>query len=189
MGAFNTKAILKGNASHIPAVANRICQEFSADGFEVKREDLLSGGVDISIAKGNLFKAALGLKTALKITLIPTATGIAFEAGVGIFGQQVIPSIIMFFFAWPVLLTQIWGLIQQSKLDDKALAIAQTVLTEKGFGPTSATTCGTLPPPIPENVSSVETLASPAKFCTNCGTKLPDTARFCSNCGCQVQSE
>lgn len=172
MGTFKTKAILNGNSSQIPAIADRICQEFAADEFEVKREDLISGGVDISLAKGNLFKAVLGMKTALKVTLIPVSNGISFEAGVGIFGQQVIPSIIMLFFAWPVLLTQIWGLIQQSKLDDRARAIAQSVLAENetkiSYG---------------QSNEAVISIYGSAKFCTNCGTKYPDNARFCSNCG------
>lgn len=171
MGAFNTKAILNGQTSLIPAMADRICQEFAADGYDVKRDNLVSGGVDISVAKGNMFKAALGMKTALKITLIPAAGGISFEAGVGIFGQQAIPTIIMWFFAWPVLITQIWGLVQQSKLDDKALAAAQAVLNENEGN-------GAVPPPFRGNDSN-----EAAKFCTNCGSQTPASARFCPNCG------
>jgi len=173
MGTFNTKAVLNGNSSLIPAIAERICQDFAADGFDVKREDLISGGADISIAKGNMFKAALGMKTALKITLIPVNNGISFEAGVGIFGQQVIPTIIMWFFFWPVLLTQIWGLVKQSQLDDKALAIAQSVVNQNG-GYSYYNAGGTTPPPVPGGAF---------KFCANCGNKVADTARFCSNCG------
>lgn len=174
MGTFNTNAILKGNPSLIPAMADRICQVFAVDGYEVNRDNLMSGGVDISVTKGGFFKAVLGMKTALKITLVPRDNAIAFEAGVGIFGQQAIPTIIMLFFAWPVLLTQIWGLVQQADLDDKALAAAQSVIDEagpatcSGFGSTTPSPSGC------------------AKFCTNCGTKLPDNARFCSNCGSPI---
>ena len=174
MGTFNTNAILKGNPSLIPAMADRICQVFAVDGYEVNRDNLMSGGVDISVTKGGFFKAVLGMKTALKITLVPRDNAIAFEAGVGIFGQQAIPTIIMLFFAWPVLLTQIWGLVQQADLDDKALAAAQSVIDEAG--PSTCSGFGSTPP-------------SPsgfAKFCTNCGTKLPDNARFCSNCGSPI---
>ena len=173
MGAFNTKAVLNGSHSLIPAIADRICREFAAEGYEINREDLISGGVDISVTKGGFFKAVLGMKTALKITLVPQDNAIDFEAGVGIFGQQAIPTVIMLFFAWPVLLTQMWGLIQQSSLDDKALAAAQAVIMENSGG--CAYTGGasaTVPP-----VSGL------AKFCTNCGAKLPANARFCSSCG------
>lgn len=178
MGTFNTKAVLNGNSSLIPAIAERICQDFAADGFDVKREDLISGGADISIAKGNMFKAALGMKTALKITLIPVNNGISFEAGVGIFGQQVIPTIIMWFFFWPVLLTQIWGLVKQAQLDDKALAIAQSVVNQNG-GYSYYNVGNTTPPSPPVSGGAF-------KFCTNCGNKVADTARFCPNCGNQL---
>lgn len=175
MGAFNTKTILNGNPSLIPAIADRICQVFAADGFEINRDNLMSGGVDISVTKGGVFKAIVGMKTALKITLIPLNNSISFEAGVGIFGQQALPTVISMLFFWPVLLTQIWGLIQQSDLDDKALAAAQSVINEKG-GNTYANYSSQTPPQV----------SGTAKFCTNCGTKLPDNARFCSNCGSPI---
>lgn len=163
MGTFNTKTILNGNPSLILAIADRICQEFAADGYEINREDLVSGGVDISVTKGGIFKAVLGMKTALKVTLIPQNDCISFDAGVGIFGQQAIPTVIMLFFAWPVLLTQIWGLIQQADLDDKALAAAQAVIAQ------SYTTTSI-------NIGFT-------KFCTNCGNQVDVLAKYCSNCG------
>lgn len=170
MGAFNTKTVLYGNPALIPAIADRICQVFAADGYEINRDNLISGGVDISVTKGGVFKAIVGMKTALKITLIPQDNSIFFEAGVGIFGQQALPTVISMLFFWPVLLTQIWGLIQQSDLDDKALAAAQAVISENAGGTYAG---GVTPPPVPGS----------GKFCTNCGAKLPDNARFCSNCG------
>lgn len=172
MGTFNTKTTLNGNPSLIPAIADRICQMFSLDGYEINRENLISGGVDISVTKGGFFKAVLGMKTALKITLMPQNDMIGFEAGVGIFGQQAIPTVIMLFFAWPVLITQIWGLIQQSNLDDKALAAAQSVINEN-CGNIFSKTDNPTPPPFPGT----------SKFCTNCGAKVPDNASFCPQCG------
>lgn len=170
MGAFNTKTILNGNPLLIPAIVDRICQTFSADGYEISRDKFMSEGVDISVTKGGVFKAIVGMKTALKITLIPQSNSISFEAGVGIFGQQALPTVISMLFFWPVLLTQVWGLIQQSDLDDKALAAAQAVISENGGG----NYAGGLTPP---SVSGI------GKFCTKCGAKLTYNARFCSNCG------
>lgn len=172
MGAFNTKTILNGNPFLISAIADRICQIFTVDGYEINRDNLMSGGIDISVTKGGTFKAILGMKTALKITLVPQNNSISFEAGVGIFGQQALPTVISMLFFWPVLLTQIWGLIQQSNLDDKALAAAQAVINENG-GNIYSNVGSMTPPPIPGSV----------KFCTTCGAKLPNNARFCSNCG------
>lgn len=166
MGTFSKHVTLPGNIGAIPKIASEIEREFRADGFEVSNSDIVSGGVDISITKGGLFKAVLGMRTALKITLTPQVNGILFDANVGIFGQQVVPTIIMWYFLWPVLLTQIWGLVNQAKLDDKALAIAQRVISNEG--------------------SSINTNKS-VKFCPGCGTPLPSIdAKFCVNCGLKI---
>lgn len=129
MAAFSTKRTLFCSTSLLPEMAGCLQEYFERDGYEVKVTELSTGGYDISITKGGVFKAVLGMKTALKITLTPLSDkSIAFEAGVGIFGQQAIPTIISVFFFWPVLLTQIWGLIQQSNLDDKAAEIVEKVI-------------------------------------------------------------
>lgn len=165
MGTFATKKILQGSPSLIPAIAEQIKTEFTAEQFEVQIDNLLSGGVDISISKGGLFKAVLGLKSALKVSLIPKDNAIAFEAGIGIFGQQAIPTIISMLFFWPVLITQIWGMVQQAKLDDKALEIAEEVLKNQSFSINSTS-----------NTDGIV-------FCTNCGHQNTKGAKFCSECG------
>lgn len=172
MATFNTKKILYGSPALIPAIASHIQQEFQAEGYEVAMDALSSGGYDISITKGGLFKAVLGMKTALKVTLLPQGGQIAFEAGVGIWGQQAIPTIISMFFLWPVLLTQIWGMVEQAKLDDKALEIARDVIYSHSGG--AGTGAGVGIDAAPANVG---------RFCTVCGTKNAESANFCSGCG------
>lgn len=130
MGVFNTQAILRGHTRLIPAIADRICKEFKEEGYEGYRDNLNDGGIDISIAKGDFFKSVLGMDTALKIRLIPVDNAISFDAGIGIFGKQSIPTAISMFFVWPLILTHLWGLVQQSKIDDKALSIAHSVIRE-----------------------------------------------------------
>ncbi len=63
----------------------------------------------------------------------PCDGGIRFETEAGIFGNQVIPTILVISGMWIVLVPQIWGLIHQSKLDDKALAIAEKVVYESKY--------------------------------------------------------
>ena len=178
MGTFSTKKTLAARPELIPAMADRICADFQTDGFDVKREELISGGVDISIAKGGTFKAILGLKSALKVSLIPTTDGVAFDAGVGIFGQQAIPTVISYFFLWPVLVTQIWGMVQQSKLDDRALASAQAVINESNARPGAFT----------GNAFSANAYTpGAASFCTQCGSPVPPASRFCPACGSKLR--
>lgn len=166
MGTFNTKKILYGSSSLIPTIAQRIQEEFLNDGYEVVTDPLSSGGYDISITKGGIFKAVLGMKSALKVTLIPSGNNINFEAGVGIWGQQAIPTVISMLFFWPVLVTQIWGMVNQSKLDDRALEIAYEVINMNSA--------------MGENVN---TSSQVNKFCTNCGAKYSVNAKYCSECG------
>ena len=167
MSRYNTKQLLKANMSQIDMIAEAIESEFRNDGFDVMVDNLMSGGKDISITKGGMFKAVLGMRSALKVTLTPQSDGVLFDANVGIFGQQVIPSVITLFFFWPVLITQIWGLVKQSKIDDRALAIAQAAARESA---PAAPTASTL-------------LDHDVKFCTHCGHKMSRTAKFCPECG------
>lgn len=169
MGAFNTKTLLQGNPSLIPTIAERIEQSFVADGFQTKRDNLISGGEEIFVTKGGFFKEILGMRTALKVTLVPQDGLIAFEAGIGIFGQQAIPTLLSLFVAWPVLLTQIWGLVQQAELDDKALEVANSVIAE------------TATPYIPFEASNQS-----FKFCTSCGTRVSISNNYCPNCGSKL---
>lgn len=164
MATFNTKKILYASPSLIPAIAERISDQFRAEGYEVNSDQLSNGGYDISLRKGGFFKSVLGMKSALKISLQPRNNEISFEAGVGIFGQQVIPTAISMFFFWPVLITQIWGIVKQSKLDDQALQIAEEVI-----------------------YMNKKTTESPSfnsiKFCTSCGTQNIESANYCCGCG------
>ena len=153
----------------IPAIANRIEEEFRKDGYEVATDALSSGGYDISLTKGGLFKAVLGLRTALKVTLIPAGNTIQFEAGAGIFGQQVVPTVVAYYLFTPVVITQIGGLVEQAKLDDKALEIAEQVVAANGGGSTYT-----------------QTNNDGGRFCTACGTQNVYSAKFCCGCGKQL---
>lgn len=169
MGTFSTKKCINGSPSLIPAIANRIEEEFRKDGYEVATDALSSGGYDISLTKGGLFKAVLGLRTALKVTLIPAGNTIQFEAGAGIFGQQVVPTMVAYYLFTPVVITQIGGLVEQAKLDDKALEIAEQVVAANGGGSTYT-----------------QTNNDGGRFCTACGTQNVYSAKFCCGCGKQL---
>ena len=170
MAAFNTKKILYGAAPLIPTIANRISEEFQNEGYEVSMDALSSGSYDISITKGGLFKAVLGMKTALKVTLLAQGQNVKFEAGVGIWGQQAVPTVISMLFFWPVIITQIWGMVEQAKLDDKALEIAMGVVAMNKNNNVEVAT--------PDSLGY--------KFCTVCGTKNTESANFCCGCGKQL---
>lgn len=166
MGTFRTKKLLSGNPLLIPNISQKIEQEFKMDKYEVMVQDLANGGKEVSLTKGGIFKALVGMKTALKIKLIPQGENIELDAGVGIWGLQVIPTTIALFVTWPVLLTQIWGLVQQSKLDDRVVAIAEREIIQN---------------------TKNDLKVKQYKFCPKDGSCIPIDAEFCPYCGERVQ--
>lgn len=166
MGTFTSDKEFTCPKSCIPEIKTAIVSAFESDGFEVKRFSLPNGGFELSMTKGGMFKAVVGMKSALKVTANPTRNGVHIEAGIGIFGQQALPSVITAFIFWPVLIPQIWGMIQQSKLDGRVLEIAETVVSN-------------FVEPIPRPQQS----AAGAQFCTQCGGKNSSGAKFCNKCG------
>ena len=182
MATYSKKKLLAAHPSQINAIAETIQNDFVRDGFEVNVDTLMSGGKDISITKGNLFKAVLGMRSALKVTLMPQTDGVLFDANVGIYGQQAIPTVISMLFFWPVLITQIWGLVEQSKLDDRALALAEQAIA----GDASSTASVSSFTSSFASSSCASSFAGTSKFCTNCGTKTDGTSKFCPECGAKL---
>lgn len=158
MGTFKTSKLLYGNPALIPHISNAIEQEFKKDEFEVIIQDLVGGGKEISVTKGGIFKAIIGMKTALKIKLNPQEENIQFDAGVGLWGLQAIPTAITLLVTWPVILTQIWGLVQQSKLDNKVVAIAEREVLN--------------------NSQTIQYI-----YCPIDGSSIPPDSKFCPYCG------
>ena len=169
MAIFSTEKVLNGNPSLIPTIADRIVNEFQMQGFTAKSDSYAGGVYDISLTKGNVFKAVLGMKSALKVTLTPNGNSIHIKAGVGIFGQQAIPTAITMFAFWPVLIPQIWGMVQQSKLDDQAVSIAEQVVNENGRASFYH-----------------EQMEQTTSFCPNCGNKIIGNVNFCPQCGSKI---
>ena len=138
MGVFQSERTFSCNPALISEIAENIVKEFQQDGYECGIVPC-SFGTQVSIRKGGMFKAALGLKTALNVSITPVGSNaINIKAGVGLFQQQAIPTAIMLFVFWPVIVTQIWGLVQQSNLDDKVMTIAEKTIVSSS-SPASST--------------------------------------------------
>lgn len=126
MGLFKSTRLFFNASVYTDSAANNLMASLRYDGYEIDGVKLPSGDWDISIKKGNLFRAVLGLQTALKIVISPASPHVYVKAGVGIFGQQAIPTILTVWVWWPFAIPQIWGIIRQSKLDKMVLDKIQT---------------------------------------------------------------
>ncbi len=139
---------------------------FEAKGYQVKAEVLAGGGGHLSLTQGGVFRTVLGLTTALNVKLEPRGRDWQIESSVGVFGQQVLPTLLTLFVAWPVVLAQVWGLVRQSQLDDEVVAAVEAALRRHA-----------------EAEGAAAGGAGERLFCTACGAPTPAGARFCARCG------
>jgi hypothetical protein len=140
MGTFNSSKTVPYVVGDLSPVAQEVMDHFEQQDYEVTVTNIPTGGVQVSIRRGGTFKAIIGMKTALNIKIEPVANGTTIEAGVGIFGQQAIPTAITLLVFWPVILTQVWNMAQEAKLDEEALRVAEESLkAHSSTAPSEAT--------------------------------------------------
>jgi hypothetical protein len=140
MGTFNSSKTFPYFVEDVAPVAQEVMDHFEGQDFEVTETNIPTGGVQVSIRRGGTFKAIIGMKTALNIKIEPVANGTTVDAGVGIFGQQAIPTAITLLVFWPVLVAQVWNMAQESNLDDEALRVAEESLkAHSSKGPSEPT--------------------------------------------------
>lgn len=179
MGTFNSSKTISTTITQLDTVEMAFKQHFENAGYTVsltKNAD----GFFASITKTNIFKAVLGMKTSLNVEVKRIYNGVLVEAKVGVFGQQLLPSVITMFVFWPVLLTQVGGLVAQAKLDNEAIQVVEEAVhsaeIQSGFNAMpSQPQAAALPLPPPPPAAN--------KFCANCGNPLNGNAKFCANCG------
>src|SRR5919199_3490221 len=134
MGAFNSSHTVPYNVEDLAPVAQDVMRHFEQQDYEVTETPISTGGVQVSIRRGGTFKAIIGMKTALNIKIEPVANGTRVEAGVGIFGQQAIPTAITLLVFWPVVIAQVWNMAQEANLDEEALGVAEESLKAHSSG-------------------------------------------------------
>ena len=139
MGTFNSSKSVPYVVEDIAPVAQEVMRHFESQDYEVTETNIPTGGVQVSIRKGGTFKAIIGMKSALNIKIEPVANGTTVDAGVGIFGQQAIPTAITLLVFWPVIIAQVWNMAQESKLDEEALDVAEESLKAHSNAPSEAT--------------------------------------------------
>src|SRR3954468_15994133 len=137
MGTFNSSKTFPYFVDDIAPVAQDVMDHFKEQDFEVTETNISTGGVQVSIRKGGTFKAIIGMKTALNIKIEPVANGTTVDAGVGIFGQQAVPTAITLLVFWPVIIAQVWNMAKEADLDDEALDVAEESLKAHGSKATS----------------------------------------------------
>src|ERR671920_827201 len=128
MGTFNSSKTVPYVVEDLAPVAQEVMRHFDGQDYEVTETPISTGGVQVSIRRGGTFKSIIGMKSALNVRIEPQANGTRVEAGVGIFGQQAIPTAITLLVFWPVIIAQVWNMAQEANLDEEALRVAEESL-------------------------------------------------------------
>jgi hypothetical protein len=196
MGTFKSSRFFPIVPPDLAPVGEEVMRDFRGRGFEVKGEQGLTGSWFISIHQGGTFKAVVGMKTALNIRIEPVQGGTQVEAGIGIFGQQVIPTLISSLVFWPVLITQVAGMVQSARLDDEALQVVEAALRryavpahpQPPFAAAPQFSAPAAASPADPAAATVPVGTFPGGFCSECGARLGPGAKFCSQCGTSITS-
>ena len=167
--AFTSTKLFRVVPGRIPDMARALEAELRKDGYDTRSDTLLGGDIIVSLTKGGLFKGIVGMKTALKVELRADSGSVLAKTSVGIWGHQIVPTVIMLLWFWPILITQVWGLVQQSRLDARVMDILAREAEKE---------------PEAIDVPSRE-VDPPARFCSECGK--PITGNFCANCGAKIE--
>ena len=129
---FSTTRLVPLRVADLDPVAQDVLQHFQVQGYTVSSSRLAPSGWYVSIHKGEWFRMMLGMKTALNIRIEPRPDGTFVSASIGIFDLQILPTIVAVFVFAPVVLGQIWGIIQQNQLDEEAVRVVEDRLAFYG---------------------------------------------------------
>jgi hypothetical protein len=170
LSAFSSTKAIPIVVADLGPVANDLVLHFRQQGYETTVQPTLTGGYDVSLTKGGLFKSVVGTKTALKIAITSGRNQTDVRVSVGIFGLQAIPSAISLFLFWPLLVTQIFGIVHQSHLDEEAISCVEEGLKARAA---QGSTAAAFP-------------SSQQRFCVECGGVNGPGALFCVKCGAKL---
>lgn len=181
MSLFKSEKLIPISVADLEPVAREVQSHFQQRHYQVNSLQTAAGTWEIDITSGGMFKAAVGLKSALKVQIEAMPAGTVVRAGAGIFGKQAIPTMVTMFVAWPVILTQAWGIIRQAGLDDEAVRIVEISLSRHDRAARGRN--GQDPEPQQAYQSPAAAVGTNGTHCAGCGNQLAQSARFCPHCG------
>ncbi len=162
MGKFSSSKVFAAPQEFIPFASRKIRSSFESEGFEYSVESESANRMVVTVTKGNLFKQIVGLKQGLEITLSNNGGKVSVSAKGTVFKDQLIASALTWWVAWPVIIPQVIGMINQSNLDEKVIDVVSSAYQEFDAGKTA--------------------------FCPFCGTKVSKGDTCCPHCGASLNN-
>ncbi|MCR5348180.1 MAG: zinc ribbon domain-containing protein [Bacilli bacterium] len=186
MALKSTKRTFKTTIKNLDPVIEDFRTHFEDKGYKVTTEETADGAF-LSLTNANLFKTVSGLKTGLNISLSLYDDSLEARMDVGIFGKQAVPGLIAMLVFWPILVTQIIGLVQQNKLDTETYDVIEKSLEEhqpkleeyEEYCPY----CGEGVEKGVKFCPHCGQTINPEVTCPDCGAQVKEGTKFCPNCG------
>lgn len=184
MNPFKSEKLIPISVPDLGPVAQEVKAHFEQRGYQVECQQASPGAWEIGITRGGMFKAAMGLKSAMKVRLEAVDAGTMVRARVGIFGKQVLPTMITMLVLWQMIFVQAWELIREAALDDEAVRVVEVSLTRHQRAAGASGAAGdevAADAEAPDAEAPAQ--AAAAAPCTGCGSDVDEPARFCPHCG------
>ena len=133
MGLFSAEQLVAATCDEeqLKLVAADVSDHFNAQGYSLSVLPV-AGGQQISLHKGGTLAMITGTQLDLRVMLTSTAAGTCVQCGVGIIGQQAIATAVSLLLFSPLIIVQLWGLAQQSGVDDQAISVAAASVLKHG---------------------------------------------------------
>ena len=199
MALTDSSRIYNTNVQNIDYILDYCKRYFLGREYQVTTEETVDGGF-ISLTNGGIFKSISGMNTGLNfsITQMPGALSVAMK--VGIFGKQLVPTAISMLVFWPILIPQIYGLVQQNKLDTEAYSVIEAAIREcentaslKAAENENTVFCPFCGKSMPVGVDFCgycsKRVTDEPVICSGCGAEVPNSFAFCPKCGAKVAED
>jgi hypothetical protein len=147
MGLFSAEQLVAATCDEeqLKRVAADVGDHFNSQGYSISVLPIalsfssmpvvsacVAGGQQISLHKGGTLAMITGTQLDLRVILTSTAAGTCVQCGVGIIGQQAIATAVSLLLFSPLIIVQLWGLAQQSGVDDQAISVAAASVLKHG---------------------------------------------------------
>jgi hypothetical protein len=171
MNPFKSEKLIPISVADLEPVAQELKAHFEQRRYLVECQQVSPGVWEVGITRGGTFKAAMGLKSAMKVRLEADDAGTMVRARVGVFGKQAIPTMITMLVMWQMIVVQAWELIREAALDDEAVRVVEISLARHQRAAGKAAD------------DAAPAQAADSQPCAGCGADVQESARFCPHCG------
>lgn len=162
-------------------LAETISRWFQARDFQAQVLNAPGGGYMIQARQPESWKSFLGMTNALTVILTPKGNDLVAETGAGLWVDKVAAGAVGIIFH-PLLITAAYGAWRQSQLPEKIFKLIGDYVSGR-YGPAQPA-AGTRRIAVAGSEEAVPTAGQ--MTCPSCGQAVGEDAKFCQQCGTRL---